>query len=165
MQDKSGQFHFSRVEETSRTFFANFESTFNALESLYKLISLFFSAAKFSLWRNQHDSSALCSPAKFKSGGWLKVCTKCSTSFFHTREMKLTWLILHLLAHVKVPTSESLCKLFLSKILLKLTTIGFHIWPAQMELGFTCSSYKPQLFYQQSREIYALLMWMVHIYN
>ena len=42
VQDKSGQFHFSRVEETSRTFFANFESTFNALESLYKLISQFF---------------------------------------------------------------------------------------------------------------------------
>ena len=150
VQDKSGQFHFSRVEETSRTFFANFESTFNALTQQ---------------WRNQHDSSALCSPAKFKSGGWLKVCTKCSTSFFHTREMKLTWLILHLLAHVKVPTFESLCKLFLPKILLKLSTIGFHIWPAQMELGFTCSSYKPQLFYQQSGEIYALLMWMVHIYN
>ena len=58
---------------------------------------------------------------------WLKVCKKCSTSFFHTREMKLTWLILHLLAHVKVPTFESICKLFLPKILLKLTTRTFRI--------------------------------------
>ena len=58
---------------------------------------------------------------------WLKVCKKCSTSFFHTREMKLTWLILHFLAHVKVPTFESICKLFLPKILLKLTTRTFRI--------------------------------------
>ena len=60
VQDKSGQFHFSRVEETSRTFFANFESTFNALESLYKLISQFFFGSQVFFYDAINTIQAYC---------------------------------------------------------------------------------------------------------
>lgn len=112
VQDKSGQFHFSRVGEAGGAFCANFEST---------------SALKFSGRAQCAWIVLIASLLRQCVERWLKVCKKCSTGFFRAREVKLAWLVLHFLAHVGVPTFESICRLFLPKILLKLTTRTFRI--------------------------------------